>query len=253
MGIYTDANLIYEAGDRAMEGAPWKHATHLFEMNHLLETAKIQKQMEERSYSPDCGKTFVIRERGKRRVVTSIPCPDKTVNHVLCDNVLGPLLDPYLIHDNGASRKGKGVAFHRRRFEQHIHEYYRKYGNQGFILLGDFKSYYASIDAALATEMLVSLLEKSGKLSKEDLDQTEWLLETILGDGVGVNIGGQPSQNVGITFAHGIDNYVKTMRSQRFYGRYSDDFYCIKQGIPAGAHRGHINRGPEVQADSASE
>ena len=130
MGIYTDANLIYEAGDRAMEGATWKHATHLFEMNHLLETAKIQKAMQERSYSPDCGKAFVIRERGKRRVVTSIPCPDKTVNHVLCDNVLSPLLNPYLIHDNGASRKGKGVAFHRRRFEQHIHEYYRKFGNQ---------------------------------------------------------------------------------------------------------------------------
>ena len=231
MGIYTDANLIYEAGDRAMEGAPWKHATHLFEMNHLLETAKIQKAMQERSYSPDCGKTFVIRERGKRRVVTSIPCPDKTINHVLCDNVLGPLLDPYLIHDNGASRKGKGVAFHRRRFEQHLHEYYRKYGNQGFILLGDFKSYYASIDAALATEMLVSLLEKSGKLSKEDLDQTEWLLKVILGEDVGVNIGGQPSQNVGITFAHGIDNYVKTVKSQRFYGRYSDDFYCINPSM----------------------
>lgn len=229
MGIYTDANLIYEGGTRAMEGAPWKHATHLFEMNHLLETAKIQKLMEERSYVPDCGKTFVIRERGKRRVVTSIPCPDKTVNHVLCDNVLSPFLDPYLIHDNGASRKGKGVAFHRRRFEQHMHEFYRKHGNQGFILLGDFKGYYASIDAALATEMLVSLLEKSGKLSQEDLDQTEWLLKVILGDGVGINIGGQPSQNVGITFAHSIDNYVKTVKSQRFYGRYSDDFYCISE------------------------
>ena len=229
MGIYTDADLIYEAGTRAMEGAPWKHATHLFEMNHLLETAKIQKLMEERSYVPDCGKTFVIRERGKRRVVTSIPCPDKTVNHVLCDNVLSPFLDPYLIHDNGASRKGKGVAFHRRRFEQHMHEFYRKHGNQGFILLGDFKGYYASIDAALATEMLVSLLDKSGKLSPEDLDQTEWLLKVILGDGIGINIGGQPSQNVGITFAHCIDNYVKTVKSQRFYGRYSDDFYCISE------------------------
>lgn len=229
MGIYTDANLIYEAGQRAMEGAPWKHATHIFEMNHLLETAKLQKALAERSYQPDCGKTFVIQERGKRRVVTSIPCPDKTVNHVLCDNVLSPFLDPYLIHDNGASRKGKGVAFHRRRFEQHLHEFYRKHGNQGFILLGDFKGYYASIDAAKATDMLVGLLDKSEKLSQEDLDMTEWLLKTILGDEVGINIGGQPSQNVGIIFAHGVDNYVKTVKSQRFYGRYSDDFYCINE------------------------
>ena len=93
MGIYTDANLIYEAGDRAMEGATWKHATHLFEMNHLLETAKIQKQMEERSYSPDCGKTFVIRERGKRRGVTSSPNPKKTDNNVIDDNEHSTLLN----------------------------------------------------------------------------------------------------------------------------------------------------------------
>lgn len=229
MGIYTDANLIYDAGTKAIAGAPWKYHSQIFEVNHLLETAKLQKAMEERRYVPDCGRTFVIRERGKRRVVTSIPCPDKTVNHVLCDNVLSPFLDPYLIHDNGASREGKGVAFHRRRLEQHLHEFYNKHGNQGFILLGDFKSYYASIDAARATEMLVRLLEKSGKLSKEDLDQTEWLLHTIFGDGIGVNIGGQPSQNVGITFAHRVDSYVQTVKGQRFYARYSDDFRCINE------------------------
>ena len=67
----------------------------------------------------------------------------------------------------------------------------------------------------------------SSRLSEEDLIETEWLLYVILGEGTGINIGGQVSQNVGITFAHRVDNYVKTVCSQRYYGRYSDDFYLI--------------------------
>lgn len=228
MSIYTDANKIYEGGKRAVAGAPWKHSSQAFEMNQLLETAHIQKSLEEKTYKPDTGKMFRINERGKNRDVTSIPCPDKTVNHVLCDEVLSPLLDPYLIHDNGASRIGKGVAFFRRRFEQHMHEYYRRHGNDGYILLGDFKSYYASIDAVKARQMLLGLLAR--RLSEDDLIETEWLLHTILGDGIGINIGGQPSQNIGITFAHRVDSYVKTVRSQRYYARYSDDFYLISEG-----------------------
>ena len=227
MAIYSDADKIYEAGKKSIAGASWKAATQLFEANQLLETAHILQALENRTYEPDCGRTFMINERGKHRMVTSIPCIDKTVNHVVCDEVLSPLLEPFLIYDNGASREGKGVAFCRERFERHMREYYQKYSNKGYILLGDFKSYYASIDAPTAIDMLIGLLAKTGKLSGEDLDQTRWLLETILGDGIGVNIGGQISQNVGITFAHRVDNYVKTVMGQRFYARYSDDFYCI--------------------------
>lgn len=225
MSVYTDANKLYEGGKKAIGGAPWKYSSQNFEMNLLLNVAHLQKEARERTYQPSDGTSFWINERGKHRRVTSIPCPDKTMNHVICDEVLSPLIDPFLIHDNGASRIGKGVAFCRRRFEQHIHEYYRRHGNKGFILLGDFKSYYASISAVKAREMMLDLLSR--KLSEDDLIETEWLLHTILGDDMGINIGGQVSQNVGITFAHRVDDYVKTVCGQRYYARYSDDFYLI--------------------------
>ena len=227
MSVYTDANKIYAGGKKAIAGAPWKYRSQLFEMNQILNTARLQQKIKERTYRPGEGINFWINERGKHRLVTSIPCPDKTVNHVLCDEVLSPLLDPFLIHDNGASRIGKGVAFCRKRFEQHIHDYYRHNGSSGFILLGDFKSYYASINAIKAREIMLELLSK--QLSEEDLIETEWLLQTILGEEIGINIGGQVSQNVGITFAHRIDDYVKTVCSQRYYARYSDDFYLINK------------------------
>lgn len=228
MSIYEDANLIYQGGFDSINSAKWKYRSQLFEMNHLLETAKLQKAIRDRTYKTQKGQDFVISERGKKRTVTSIPCVDKTINHLLCDEVLTPILDKYLIYDNSSSRVGKGVSFHRERLEQHLHEYYRKYKtNEGYILLGDFKNYYGSINTGKSNEMLMELLEKSQCLTDEDMEATKWLLETIFGDRTGINIGGQPSQNVGIIYAHEVDNYVQTVRSQRWYARYSDDFRII--------------------------
>ncbi len=227
MNRYTDANIIFKAGDKAIETSKWKFKSQEFEMNQLLETAKIQKTLEERKYKANQGDNFIINERGKLRNVTSVPCVERTVNHLLCDEVLTPELDRYLIHDNGASRDGKGVSFHRKRFEQHVHEFYRKHGNEGYILLGDFKSYYASIDATIARRMAMRYLSRSETLTSEELEITNYILHEALGDGVGINIGGQPSQNIGILFATGVDQLVKTVHAQRYYARYSDDFYCI--------------------------
>ena len=36
MNIFYDANAIYEAGTKAIKGAPFKYQSQLFEINHLL-------------------------------------------------------------------------------------------------------------------------------------------------------------------------------------------------------------------------
>lgn len=227
MNKLTDANLIFKAGTKAIESSKWKYKSQEYEINQLLQTALIQEEIESKSYRADKGNSFVIDERGKTRNVTSIPPKDKAVNHLLCDEILTPVLDPFLIHDNGASREGKGVSFHRRRFEQHLREYYRKYGNEGYILLGDFKSYYASIESKRAHKMAMDYLRKSNKLTADEIDGAGYLLHQALGDELGINIGGQPSQNIGILYATYIDQYVKTVKGFRGYARYSDDFYCL--------------------------
>ena len=45
MNIFYDANKIYEAGTKAIQGAPFKYQSQLFEMNHLIETAQILKDL----------------------------------------------------------------------------------------------------------------------------------------------------------------------------------------------------------------
>ena len=234
MNIFYDANKIYEAGTKAIQGAPFKYQSQLFEMNHLIETAQILKDLKEWKYKPVAGKKFTINERGKIRHITSNNMVDKTINHLLCDNVLSPAISPYLIYDNGASQKNRGVAFHRKRFETHLHQYYRKYkSNEGYILLIDFSGYYARIPHDLCLKKLQYFLRK---VNPEEAKITMWILKNLFDvfnidnkNGKGVDIGSQPSQNIGISYPSQIDNYIKIVRGCKYYGRYTDDSYIIHQ------------------------
>ena len=145
--IFNDANTIYKAVKLAVKGSDKsRYNTQLFQVNTLLYTALLQRDLLTGKYKPSAGNNFTIRERGKTRNITSLPMVDKTVNHIICDEVLTPSLDKFLVYDNSASRKNKGVSFHRRRFKQHLRDFYRENGsNEGYILLGDFSSYYANL------------------------------------------------------------------------------------------------------------
>lgn len=146
MNVFYDANLIYDAGTKAMKSSKFKRSTQMFEMTQLLTTAHIRRDFMDGEYRPDPGNKFPINERGHQRYITSNTMVDKTVNHLFCDEVLTPAISKYLIYDNGASQKDKGVAFHRRRFEAHLHQYYMEHGsNEGYILLVDYSGYYANI------------------------------------------------------------------------------------------------------------
>jgi hypothetical protein len=55
---------------------------------------------------------------------------------------------------------------------------------------------------------------------KEKLTGEKWMEKSV-------NIGDQLSQVIGIYYPHRIDTYVKYVRSQKFYGRYMDDWYIM--------------------------
>ena len=125
--IFYDANVIYEAMRLAIKsGDRDRYVTQLYQVNHLLYTAMLQEALSTGSYKPEKGNKFVLKERGKIRFVTNNKMVDKVVNHMICDEILTPALKRFLIHDNGASQKGKGVSFHRERFEKHLRDYYER-------------------------------------------------------------------------------------------------------------------------------
>ena len=269
MSIFYDANLIYKAGDASIKSSNFKHSTQLFEMNHLLETAKLRRSLIQGTYYPTESHKFPISERGHIRYIASSSMVDKTIGHLLCDELLTPIIKPYLIYDNSASQKNKGVSFHRKRFETHMHQFYNRYhSNDGYILLMDFSGYYANIPHDTCSNVLYNFIEKecsdettitiSKYLIKSILHQNEVDVSRFSDDDVsrmyvdkvdpmlnykvdkklltgdktlkkGVDIGAQLSQIIGIVYPYYIDNYISIVKGCKWYGRYTDDSYVISK------------------------
>ena len=152
-----DGNLLYESFLRAKQGSDWKSQVHKFEMNFLIELGNLHKELESGDYKFQSSTEFILHERGKVRRITGEQIKDRVAKHALCDEILTPAVRKYLIYDNGASLKGKGIDFTRRRLLVHLRKYYQKHrSNDGYILLIDFSKYYDNI----RHDRLMELFEK---------------------------------------------------------------------------------------------
>lgn len=257
--VICDANNLYRAYKASVKGSKWKEATQKFEINYLKKLFDIQEKLRNRTLMNSPVKEFSLSERGRIRPITSIRIEDRIVRHVLCDDILLPEIRKRVIYDNGASIKGRGISHQRERFEVHLRRYYKQYGNNGYILFGDFSKFYDNVIHDLSKNQLLELFNYD--------DYLEWLL-TLIFDGFkidvsymsdeeysncitnlfnkleyrtipkkyltgdkymykSVNIGDQLSQIIGIYYPHSMDNYIKYVKSEKFYGRYMDDWYIM--------------------------
>lgn len=257
--VICNLNALYHAYLASKKNSDWKPQVQKYEMDFLPHIVKSKQELMERTYKSLPSTEFIIRERGKVRPITGLQMSDRVIRHALCDNVLTPELINYLIYDNGASLKGKGITFSRTRFEKHLHSFYREHGNDGYILLMDFSKFYDNIHHEIAynniskyvnNEFALWLLRNifynfridvSYMSDKEfaqcmeiPFNSTEYRLNVSKSKRTGekfmdksVNIGDQCSQIIGIFYPTPIDNYVKIVKSQKYYGRYMDDSYVI--------------------------
>lgn len=256
-----DGNALYDAFLKSKRGSDWKPRVQKFEMLYLLYLGEIQEQLREETYQLLPASSFALRERGKTRIVTGEQIQDRIVKHALCDEVIAPSIRKYLIYDNGASQKGKGVAFTRRRLEAHLHKFYMQRGsNDGSILLFDFSKYYDNLLHSKLREIFAQYVKDEAALrligkilagSRVDvsyMDDAEYArcMETLFNSleyaeidkslltgekfmDKHLSIGDQLAQEAGIVYPVRIDNYIKIVRGVKFYGRYADDGYVIHE------------------------
>ena len=252
-----DLNKLVTAYEKSIRDSKWKPSVQSFNLNYLVEVNKIKKEIEEGTYKTSDVSKFIIHERGKTRVISGNSVIDRTVRHYLCDEILMPNIRPKLIYDNGSSVKGKGVDFTRKRLRTHLHRFYRKHGNKGYILIGDFTKFYDNIRHDIAFEMLSCFTDDTWEkvlreifdsfkvdvsfLSDEDYSKCmNKIFNSIKYEAIdnkyktgqkfmnkSVKIGDQTSQILGIYYPYLIDNYVKIVRGMKYYSRYTDDFYII--------------------------
>ena len=256
--MMLDANAVYRALLKSVENSKWKPSSQKAIIDCLDIVFDVLDKLRNRTYCSNIENTFSIHERGRIRVIDSFGVADRTIRHVLCDDIFLPKIRDKIIYDNGASIPGRGISHARNRLYVHLRKYYNQYGtNKGYILLGDYSKYYDNILHSVAKEQLLSLVNHDEYLS--------WLIDRIfeafdidvsdLNDSEceklyyglfnkleydykrsnhpnktlhkSISIGDQLSQIIGIYYPHEIDNYIKIVRSQKYYGRYMDDWYVI--------------------------
>lgn len=255
----TDLNVLYDAFLASMKGSAWKEEPQKFEINFLSEIVKLKQELETREYKTMPGSEFTLNERGKIRHIHGGRMRDRVVRHALCDSVLDEALHPYLIYNNSASQKGKGVSFAREMFERDLHNYWLEHRtNDGYVGFVDFSKFYDNIRHDRAKEMVSARVDEfSGwlfgqivdtfQIDVSYMDDEEYAdcmnqrfdsvkyHESIPGElrtgqkfmAKSVDIGDQVSQDIGIFYPAQIDNYAKIVRQAKMYGRYMDDIYII--------------------------
>lgn len=219
-----DMNNLHNAFLECKKSVGWKSSVQNYEANELFNLNQLRKRLAEYRYRQKPFFEFDINERGKVRHIKSLHISDRVLQRALCDCILTPAIKPCLIYDNGASVKGKGIEFSRRRLKAHLRKFYLRHGDNGYVLSIDFSKYFDNIRHDRLVEMLKKRIDDG-----ETMELVEYLIGTFGDSGKGVGIGSQISQIAGILYPTEIDSYCKTVRRCRFYGRYMDDTYIIDE------------------------
>lgn len=251
-----DMNNLLGGCERIKKASGWKSSTQKLYINKLRKSVEIHHKMKDGSYQQSRGHSFVLNEQGRKRLIKALNSQDMVVQHSLCDNVLIPEIRKLLIHDNGASLKGKGISFTRRRFEEHLHKYYRKYGNNGYILLIDFRKFFDNIKHEELMKKFIKDFGEDDKFIKflrnilksyrvdvsysDDSDIINNVFNNLEYNKIDRNlltkdrfmeksmgIGSPISQISGLYFPTDVDNFCKNVYSCKYYGAYADDRYVL--------------------------
>lgn len=250
-----DGDAYIRACKRLEKSAGWKYSTQQYLLNRLTNISELKKSVDAGAYQPGKGSEFRTVENGHERIITAMKPRDAVFQHALADEIMVPILKKYLIYDSGASLKDKGIAFTRRRFEEHLRWHYRRYSTEGYALMIDFRKYFDNIrhDKALKLisdkipdKQVIELIRRIFDSYKIDvsysddanienkvfnsLEYQKIPKELKIGERYirkSIGIGSQISQIIGVFYPTQIDTYCKTIKRIHCYDVYMDDRIAI--------------------------
>ena len=213
---------LYKAHCAARRGKRDTREVIEFELNLSENLTRISQELKAGTYQMSGYYSFYVHDPKERKIHALHYC-DRVVQHCLCDEVLGPLLDKKLIYDNAACRLNKGTHFALRRLSSFINNYYRNYGTEGYFLKCDIHKFFDSIDhEVLKSKLCVVITDKDVRqLLFQIIDSFE------VTPGKGIPMGNQTSQWFAIYYLDGFDRIIKEQLGIKYYTRYMDDCVLI--------------------------
>lgn len=263
MADIADINNLYIAFTQIAATSQWKEETQKYRMYLLPNLSTLSDKLATGKYMPTPARGFMTSERGKPRWIESRTVDDRIVQRVVHDQVILPAIYPKLIYDNSASLENRGTDHFRNRLLLHLSQFAQLHGNDGYILLMDFKKFFDNIRHAELYDMLSALLADDAvkaflkMLIYENAVDVSYMTDEEYANCMNVpfnsieyhqavesgaikqtgekfmyksmGIGSQLSQDAGLYYPHEIDNFCKIVKSIKGYGRYMDDTYIIHE------------------------
>ncbi|MBE7074681.1 MAG: reverse transcriptase [Clostridiales bacterium] len=218
--VFNFKNL-YEAHLRARKCKRHKREVVDFEVNLAQNLTKLEKSLQDGTYKIQGYKRFMIYDP-KEREIQALSYYDRIVQNCLCYNFMVPVYCKKLIYDNAACQKGKGTHFARARLERFLHDYYKKYGYQGYVLKVDIKKYFNNINHQILKQIFSTIYDfKLKDLVFNIIDSFEY------SPNKGVPMGNQTSQIFALLYLNNLDRIIKTKFKIKYYIRYMDDLILI--------------------------
>ncbi len=217
--VFSYENL-YKSYKKCRCGVAWKSSTQKYITQAPLNVYRTYDKLHNGSYKPGKFNEFEIMERGKRREIKAVPISDRAVQRCLCDNAIVPVLTRTFVYDNGASMIDKGYSFAVNRCKTHLLKHYRKYGNEGYVLVFDFSKFFDRIPHDLIKDIM-----REEFTDERILHISDQIIDSF-GE-IGLGLGSQVSQVFALASANRLDHYIKEVCRIKYYGRYMDDGYLI--------------------------
>lgn len=219
---YDDFNNViclksmYKAAKKAACGVSWKASVQRYILAILFRVTHTKQQLLKGKDIRQGFIEFDINERGKTRHIKSVHFNERVVQKSICMNAMNPVLLNSVIYDNAASQKGKGTHFALKRVKEYLHWHYRHYGNKGYVLGIDFKSYFESIPH--------EVLKETFRRKFTDARIIKLLDDFVDAFGErGLGLGSETSQINAVCHTNKIDHYIKEVERVKGFDKYMDD------------------------------
>ncbi len=162
-------------------------------------------------------KQFLVSDP-KSRVIHKATVKDRVVHQAIV-NILEPLFESTFLPHSWSCRKGKGVDASVNAVHEALERISRYGSNDIWILHGDIRKYFASIDHGILRQQIVSRIGE---------DEILTLIDAIFASHAqGLPLGNVTSQLFGNVYLSAFDRWVVEYIRPKYYARYCDDVVLV--------------------------
>lgn len=211
-------------GFACCKGTAWKSSTQSFRLGIIANTARMRKAVLAGTFKSKGFICFDRVERGKLRHIKSVHITERQVRKTFNQEIAVPLIRPHLIYDNHASLKGRGTDRALNRLNCHLDRHFRKYGNEGYVLIFDFTDYFNSVahDEVYRLYNLYIREPQAVRLGEQIME---------MNGPVGFGLGCEMSQTSCISIPNRLDHFIKQDLGVKGYDRYMDDGILLERDL----------------------